>query len=69
MEQLIMGNRNIFSDYPDVMNVRQMCKALHISSATAYEVLRNGTIHSLKIGREYKIPKWSLIEYLDKSLC
>lgn len=55
----------IFRDYPDVVNVEQMCKMLGgISAKTAYRLLRKNQIKHFKIGRTYKIPKLHIFEYL-----
>lgn len=51
-------------NYPDVMSVGQLCEVLNVSGKTAYRILRDGRLHSIKVGRAYKIPKFSLLEYL-----
>lgn len=56
----------MFVDYPDVVNVEQMCEMLGgISSKTAYQLLRTGTIKSFVVGRRYRIPKICVMEYLQ----
>lgn len=56
----------MFVDYPDVVNVEQMCEMLGgISSKTAYQLLRTGAIKSFVVGRRYRIPKISVMEYLQ----
>lgn len=48
----------LFTDYPDVVNVQQMCEMLGgICDKTAYKLLRSGEIRSFVIGRHYCIPK------------
>lgn len=55
----------IFSDYPDVVTVSQMCVMLgNIGKRTAYALLKSGEIRYLKIGKSFKIPKASIIAYL-----
>ena len=55
----------LFSDYPDVVTVKQMCVMLGgISMKTAYMLLEVGDIRFLKIGKSFKIPKVFIIEYL-----
>lgn len=55
----------LFSDYPDVVNVKQMCAMLGgIGMKTAYSLLQNGEIRYMKIGKSFKIPKVCIIEYL-----
>ena len=47
----------IFAGYPDVVNVGQMCSMLGgIGKKTAYDLLRNGDIRHIKLGKSFKIP-------------
>lgn len=58
--------RLMFQQYPDVVNVGQMCEMLGgISSKTGYRLLQNSEIESFKIGRTYKIPKLNIIAYIQ----
>ena len=50
--------------YPDVMDIHEMCKALGVSKKTGYQLLQDGSIGSLKIGRAYRIPKAHILTYL-----
>ncbi len=57
--------RIMFADYPDVVNISQLCKMLGgISTKTCYKILHSGKIAYLKVGREYRIPKLSVLRYL-----
>lgn len=56
----------LFCDYPDVVNVEQMCEMLGgICDKTAYRLLKSGTIKSFIVGRRYRIPKLNILEYLE----
>lgn len=57
--------RFMFKDYPDVMSIDDMCKALSIGKKTGYYLLQTGQIKCLKIGRAYRIPKINILEYLQ----
>ncbi len=59
--------KTIFRDFPDVMSVGQMSRALGICTKTAYRLLRNNEIEYILIGRNYKIPKKNIIDYLRLS--
>ena len=64
--------KNIYTkmlkDYPDVLNVYQMCKALgDISTKTGYKLLKEKRIESIKVGREYKIAKINLIDFITNN--
>lgn len=54
-----------FEGYPDVLNVEQMQSALGIGRSTAYKLIKNKEIRTLKIGRTIKIPKRYLMDFLD----
>lgn len=54
----------MLKEYPDIMNIEQMCEVLCISTKTGYRILREGKICCLKVGRSYRIPKAHLFSYL-----
>ena len=55
----------MFTEYPDVVNVEQLCEMLGgPSSKSVYRLLKEGAIQSYWIGKRYRIPKVSVIEYL-----
>ena len=49
-----------------VLTVQQAVRALNISKNTAYALVRSGKLHSVRIGRQIRIPKDALIEFLQK---
>lgn len=54
----------MFTEYPDIVSIDELCAMLGgISTKTAYKLLRDGKIHSVRVGRAYKIPKASVIAY------
>lgn len=57
--------RLMLKEYPDIMNIEQMCEILGISTKTGYRILKSGSICSLKVGRSYRIPKAHLFTYLS----
>lgn len=54
----------MFTAYPDIVNIIQLKEMLGIDINLAYKLVRNQTIPSLKVGREYKIPKRNIVYYL-----
>ena len=54
----------MLKEYPDVMNIEQMCSVLGISTKTGYQLLKDGQVLCLKIGRSYRIPKAHILTYL-----
>ncbi len=58
--------QNIFREYPDVVNVKQLCEMLGgIGEKTGYRLLHTGKIKFFTIGRSYRIPKVNIIDYLS----
>ena len=56
--------RVVFKEYPDVMDVKQVSKLLGVSTKTVYRLLREGAMDSLKIGREFRVPKVNVMKYM-----
>lgn len=56
----------LFEKYPDIVGVQQLMEMLQIGQVLAYKLIKAGEIPSRKIGREYKIPKQNVIEYVLK---
>jgi excisionase family DNA binding protein len=62
----------VFKEYPDIMDVKQVSELLKVSTKTVYRLLRDGVIDSLKIGREFRIPKVNVMKYtkiFDSTSC
>lgn len=56
----------MFTNFPDVVSVDQMCQMLgDISKKTAYQLLQDKKIKSFFVGRSYRIPKIHIMEYLE----
>lgn len=56
----------LFADYPDVVDVKQLSQMLNISTKTAYRLLEQKKINHFRIGRDYKIPKVYVVEYMTQ---
>ena len=54
----------LFTEYPDLLNVHQMCEILGINIKSAYKILRREEIRSLIICNKYLIPKIELFRYI-----
>lgn len=50
---------------PDILTVSQMQAVLHIGKKAAYDLICTGKVKHLKIGRNIRIPKRFLLEYLE----
>lgn len=56
--------RIVFREYPDVLDVKQVSELLDVSTKTVYKLLRNGALESLKVGREFRVPKVNVMKYV-----
>ncbi|MDD3999289.1 MAG: helix-turn-helix domain-containing protein [Bacilli bacterium] len=57
--------KNIFTEYKDVVKVKDLQKMLGIGRNLAYDMINNNTIKSIKSGNLILIPKQSVIDYLN----
>ena len=55
----------MFDNYDDVVSVNDLCKMLKIGKNKAYELLNDGDIKSIRIGKAYKIPKRYVIDFIQ----
>lgn len=56
-----------FDELPLTLRVEDLMPILGIGKNTAYELVRSKQICSFKIGRQLRIPKQALIDYLTSS--
>lgn len=58
------SNSRYLSDYPDVLTPTECMNILSIGRNAIYTLLQNDVLKSVKIGKQYRIPKSSLENYL-----
>ena len=56
-----------YDELPLTLRVEDLMPILGIGRNTAYELVRSKQIFSVKIGRQLRIPKQALIDYLSSS--
>ena len=61
------SNYHSFEELPLTLRVEDLMPILGIGRNTAYELVRFKQIYSVKIGRQLRIPKQALIDYLTSS--
>ncbi len=52
-------------EYPDLLDITEMCEILRISIKTGYKLLRNNSIACIKIGNKYRVPKCNVVDYIQ----
>ena len=56
---------NLFlKEYPDVLTTKDLQCILGISGKTVFRLLHSGQIKSIKVARNFRIPKIYLLQYL-----
>ena len=53
------------ADYPDALTVDEVIAILRVSRKTVYELIKDGRIKAVKVGRSHRIAKENLIEFLN----
>lgn len=59
-----MNNKEIFAEYPDVVTPDDLQMMLKIGRNSAYDLLKNKLIKSIRVGKKYIIPKENVIDFL-----
>ena len=57
---------DMFNNYNDVVTISELAEMLKIGRNTAYELVRAEIIPGIRIGRQLRISKQAVIEYLSK---
>lgn len=63
-----MGKTIHVEGMPCLLCVEDLMPLLSIGRNTAYSLVRSGQIRSIRIGRNYRIPKEALEEFFTKGL-
>ena len=50
--------------YDDILTVSELAEALKVGSTQAYRLVRSQKIKAFKEGKDWKIPKTSVIQYI-----
>lgn len=53
----------MFRNEPDVLTVPEAAKLLRIGKNQAYELVKNGSLSAIKLGKKIIVPKLSLIDF------
>ena len=56
--------KSVFKEYPDILDVKQVSVLLGVSTKVVYRLLKDDSLASLKIGREFRIPKVNVMRYV-----
>lgn len=54
----------MLENYPDVLTISDIVGILNIGKNSAYKLIQTNRLHHIRVGRNIRIPKQSLKEYL-----
>ena len=60
-----MKKERYLDNYPDVLTPEEAMKVLCIGRNKIYKLLQSGSIKSIKIGKQYRIPKKFIQTFID----
>lgn len=55
----------MLEDYRDLLTIPEVEKVLSVSHSTVLNMLRTGVLPGLKVGRQWRISKEILLQYLN----
>ena len=61
-----MSKYHSYDELPLLLTVEDLMPILGIGRNTAYELVRTDQIFSIRIGRQLRIPKQALIDFVNK---
>lgn len=56
---------NSIDELPLVLRVEDLIPILDIGRNTAYELVRSGRIRSIKVGRQIRVPRDAVVDFLQ----
>lgn len=54
----------MFEEYDDILTIEEISEILKIGMTQAYKIVRSGKLKGYKEGKDWKIPKKSLSDYV-----
>lgn len=54
----------MFEQYDDILTIEEVAELLRIGMTQAYRIVRSGNLKGYKEGKDWKIPKKALINYV-----
>ncbi|WP_455582387.1 helix-turn-helix domain-containing protein [Dysosmobacter sp.] len=53
-------------DLPLTLTIEEAGQVLQVGRNTAYDLVRSGQLRSIKVGKQIRIPKQAMLEYLGQ---
>ena len=58
----------MFELFDDILTIEDVSEALKIGTTQVYKIVRSGQLKAYKEGKDWKIPKVRLIEYIQQKV-
>ncbi len=58
----------MFELYDDILTITDVAEILKIGTTQAYKIVRSGELKGFKEGKDWKIPKSSLANYIKQRM-
>lgn len=59
----------MFENYDDILTVEEVAEALKVGTTQVYKLVRSGEMNAFKEGKNWRIPKKGVINYVSKRGC
>lgn len=58
----------MFEQFEEILTIEEVAEALRIGLSQSYKIVRSGQLKGYKEGRDWKIPKYSLEQYVREKI-
>lgn len=58
----------MFNNFDDILSIEDVSSALKIGTTQTYKLVRSGQLKAYKEGKDWKIPKTALQEYVTRKV-
>ena len=62
----LKGDLIMLNEYSEILTVEDVMEILNIGKNAAYDLFRNGEIKCFRLKNRWKIPKQSIIDYINE---
>ena len=62
---MMVSEHNFYNEFPPVMTVEDLMHFLHIGRNSAYTLARSGKLKTFYVGKQIRITREALIEYIS----
>lgn len=58
----------MFESLDDILTIEEVAEVLKLGTTHTYRIVRSGQLKGYKEGKDWKIPKSSLVDYIQSKL-